>query len=186
MPNYPVDTQNAATNNYGTDREIDELWPGLSHWYLSQSTGDGYPGRRNSRARPAGDEAASYMRDHDFFQDYNGWEPTNALDANDKLYNTSDQQPVNQMEITGSLQDYSGLFDTDHIDPRMPESQQNLLNQPFRTGMGVEQDQAISKMFSDLKAMGGDNQTMNTQGEGTIGDSFGKSGALAARRLYGI
>lgn len=171
---------NPATLNMGIDREIDDLPPGLDRLLLSQSTGDGYPGRRNASPRPADDQAASYFADHDYFQAYPTASPT------------SFERPGDIMEVTGSVKgryrvkaadnlDYSGLFTTDQLDPRMPESQQNLLNQPFITGMGATQDQAVSKMFDDLRAMS-NTSTMNSQGDSTANaPETAKEAAVRAR-----
>jgi hypothetical protein len=192
MSGYALTDENAPGLNTGTDREIDDQPPGKDCLGLIPGTGDAYPGRRNATARPTLEEVASALADHDRFQSYGGWSPTNAVDADPYLYNTSDRQPVMPMEVTGALWDYlvkgaedlnySGLFDTDHIDPRMPESLQNLLDQALRTGTGVTGDQAVAKAFDDLRVMDNGTSTMNTQGDGTAGAPLsGKEAAMRAR-----
>jgi hypothetical protein len=170
------------TMNFGLDREIDEVPKDLDKIRLIQGTGSGYPGRRNDQNYDPALQIGSALQQSDFLQDYRGWEPTNAVDADSRLYNTSDQQPAMPLEITGAAKLAAHRkfameeFDTDHIDSRQPESLANVINQPFITGL-VEKDILIDKLFKDLDVMT-DPGTMNSQGESTIGaDAAGKEAA---------
>lgn len=206
MSAYPLTNANPAELNQGVDREIDELPPGVDQLLYAEGAGVANPGRRARWTPPpevAEAEVGTALSEHDRFQGYGGWEPTNAVDADPYLYNTSDRQPAMPLEITAALRpapgryrvkkaedlDYSGLFDTDHIDPRLPESQANLRPAPLVAGASLGPEQVAAKLVDDLAALDHGTLTMNTLGDGSIGDTGTAKeavlrGVRAARRRY--
>ena len=179
------------TMNFGLDREIDEQPKDLVDIQYVQGTGSGYPGRRNNNNYDPLLQAGTAFQNSDFFQTYRGSEPTNAVDANHLLYATSDQQPVMPMEITGAVIFQAKIaahkfyktgeeFTTDHLDPRLPESQANLRPQSSIAGL-MDSDLMTDKLFKDLNFMTNPG-TMNSQGEGTVGAPA--TGKESAQRLF--